>query len=77
MGDIEDDGAVAVRDCRRAGEKKLRRIEATIVGSAIGLLAAVWTSCDAAMDRMSRSTAPSRASITKSSNKASGLAARK
>lgn len=50
MGDIEDAGAVVVRDCRRAGEKKLRRIEATIVGSAIGLLLAVWTLCDAAMD---------------------------
>lgn len=35
MGDIEADGA-AVRDCRMAGEKKLRRIEATMVGNAIG-----------------------------------------
>jgi hypothetical protein len=51
MGDdIEDAGVVAVRDWRRAGEKKLRRIEATMVGSAIGLLSAAWTFCDAAMD---------------------------
>jgi hypothetical protein len=51
MGDdIEDAGVVAVRDWRRAGEKKLRRMEATMLGSAIGLLAAVWTFCDAAMD---------------------------
>lgn len=50
MGDIEDAGVVVVRDCRRAGEKKLRRIEATMVGSAIGLLLAVWTLCDAAMN---------------------------
>lgn len=50
MGDIEDDGAVAVRDCRRAGEKMLRKIGATMVGSTIGLLSAVWTFSDAAMD---------------------------
>lgn len=37
MGDIEDDGAVAVRDWRRAGEKRLRRIGATMAGNAIGL----------------------------------------
>lgn len=48
MGDVEADGAAAVRDGRMAGEKRLRRSAAAMMGNAIGLPATVLPLCDAA-----------------------------
>lgn len=74
MGDVEADGAAAVRDCRMAGEKRLRRIVATMMGNAIGLPATVLTLCDAAIDTKSLYiNLSSKGPIAKSSNKASGM----